>query len=406
IDLLFYEAATGIGEFYATDVLGGLSLLRRYTNWREFWTLIVPGNFGGNRFTDLLFYGSEQQLLTRRFNPAEHGFKFENEFENDFIPALDIRTEGLCGGMSYAALDYYFAHLPIPTQPFRPANGTTLHRYIYDRQVTSIVSNLDKWAEIGFNPGGIRDTEFFNWGISAKRGERIDELRQFLDKGIPCVLCLQGEGSTGNHQVIAFGYDMGRYQGDLGEHIEDFKIFICDPNHPEEIRTLVPDVERKIYCHQEDRSKTWRTYFVDKNYHAQQPPAIANANYPVDDLVYELILNFVTGIDDLRGGNDNIDLEVNLTDGSKQVYRNINLGSRWISNNDESAEIILPHPIRVEQLQSLVITTTFGSGFGSDKWDMNSLIIHILGGNLFKNIKSVGFKRFTGEDNTLVVSFP
>src|ERR1035441_122828 len=41
------------------------------------------------------------------FSPAEHGFKFNNQFVNDFIPALDYRTGGLCGGMSYAALDYY-----------------------------------------------------------------------------------------------------------------------------------------------------------------------------------------------------------------------------------------------------------------------------------------------------------
>src|SRR5262249_27597090 len=48
------------------------------------------------------------------FSPAQHGFRFVNAFNNDFIPALDIRTNGLCGGMSYAALDYYFARMPIP----------------------------------------------------------------------------------------------------------------------------------------------------------------------------------------------------------------------------------------------------------------------------------------------------
>ncbi len=110
------------------------------------------------------------------FKPDTNGFNFKNHFKNDFIPALDIRTSGLCGGMSYAALDYYHAHLPIPGQWFRPANKTPLHTYLYDRQVTSIVSNLDKWSEVNFNPGGARNTEFFNWGISAKKGERIDEL--------------------------------------------------------------------------------------------------------------------------------------------------------------------------------------------------------------------------------------
>jgi hypothetical protein len=343
-------------------------------------------------------------LLSHRFSPPLHGFKFDNQFTNDFIPALDIRTNGLCGGMSYTTLDYYFAFLPAPIQPFRPANGTVLHSYLYDRQVTSIESNIDKWTELGFNPGGARDTEFFNWGISAKPGERIDELRQFLDNGTPCVLGLQGDGSTGNHQVIAFGYHMGRYQGDLGAHIEDFYILICDPNYPGLSRTLIADVGRQIYHYREGGSETWRTYFVDKNYHAQQPPAIGNANFPMDNLVYELVLKFFTGGDDLRGGNDNLDLVVNLTDGSNHVYRNINLGSRWVVNNNESAEVRLESPVRVEQLQSIVISDTFSRGPGGDNWNMDSLEIYVLGGGpLYREIKRVGSKRFTGDDKTLIV---
>lgn len=341
-----------------------------------------------------------------KFNPALHGLWFENDFTNDFVPALDMRTGGLCGGMSYTALDYYHATMSIPRQPFRPANGTTLHSYLYDRQVTSIVSNLDKWAEMGFNPAGARDTELFNWGISAKKGERIDELKQLLDKGTPCVLCLQAHGDhTGNHQVVAVGYDMGRYKGDLGEHIEDFKIFVYDPNHANKMRTLVPDVRRKLYRIAEEDSdgKTWRTYFVDKNYHAERPPSIPNASYPEDGKVRELVLQFYTGGDDLRGGNDNVDVEVKLADGSQQLYRNINRRARWVVNNDESAQVVLRRPTRLEDLHSLTIRTTFGGGVGGDNWDMQKLVIHTFGGVPFNEIKQVGSKRFTGSDRTLVV---
>lgn len=55
-DLLFYQASTGVGEFYSVDGVGGLSLLRGYTGWRNSWTHIIPGNFGGDGRTDLLFY--------------------------------------------------------------------------------------------------------------------------------------------------------------------------------------------------------------------------------------------------------------------------------------------------------------------------------------------------------------
>ena len=54
--LVFYEPRTRTGAFYSTDGQGGISLLRRYTSWRKGWSLIVPGNFGGNGYTDLLFY--------------------------------------------------------------------------------------------------------------------------------------------------------------------------------------------------------------------------------------------------------------------------------------------------------------------------------------------------------------
>ena len=50
--------------------------------------------------------------------------------------------------MSYAALDFYYAKKPIPTQDFRPAVNTPLHDYIYGRQVKSLEQNIDKWAEL------------------------------------------------------------------------------------------------------------------------------------------------------------------------------------------------------------------------------------------------------------------
>ncbi|MDX5418012.1 MAG: fibronectin type III domain-containing protein, partial [Hymenobacteraceae bacterium] len=55
-DLLFYDAGAGTGEFYTTNGQGGINQIRQFTNWRRSWAQIVPGNFGGNGYTDLLFY--------------------------------------------------------------------------------------------------------------------------------------------------------------------------------------------------------------------------------------------------------------------------------------------------------------------------------------------------------------
>ena len=55
-DLLFYDPTTGEGEFYTTDGSGNIALLKKHIDWCNTWQLIVPDNLGGNDYTDLLFY--------------------------------------------------------------------------------------------------------------------------------------------------------------------------------------------------------------------------------------------------------------------------------------------------------------------------------------------------------------
>jgi hypothetical protein len=342
---------------------------------------------------------------TTNFNPKVHGFHFRNDFLNDVVPVADVRTGGLCGGMSYAVLDYYFAHMPIPKQDYRPANRTALQSYIYNREVDSLASNLDKWAEVGFNPGGSRNGEFFNWGLQGTNGGRLEELRSFIDQGTPAVLDLQGDGGTGNHQVVAIGYSMGRYQEDLKNFQSDLKIIVVDPNYPLQVKTLIPDVAHQLYRYEDGTSERWRTYFVDKNYHPKTPPNLVNPKYPADGTIRELILSFHTGSDDLRGGKDNINLTLNPSDGTKgHVYPNINLGARWLPNYTESARVVLTKPLTPQQLRDLTFTDTFGGGTGGDNWDMQQLTVRAIGGgNLDKILQTAGFKRFTGDDKQLVV---
>ncbi len=56
-DLLFYDRAAGEGEFYNIQLNDPVfRFLHRSTRYRRSWTLIVPGEWGGDEFTDLLFY--------------------------------------------------------------------------------------------------------------------------------------------------------------------------------------------------------------------------------------------------------------------------------------------------------------------------------------------------------------
>ncbi|MBN1311557.1 MAG: hypothetical protein JXB30_09070, partial [Anaerolineae bacterium] len=50
-DVLFYDPTTGTAEFYSTDGLGKIGLLNKYPNWSKGWN-IIPGNFGGDAWTD------------------------------------------------------------------------------------------------------------------------------------------------------------------------------------------------------------------------------------------------------------------------------------------------------------------------------------------------------------------
>jgi len=61
-DLLFYARSAGIGQLYATNLAGDIGLLNTYTNWRTTWTLIVPMHFSRARHSDVLFYNADAGL--------------------------------------------------------------------------------------------------------------------------------------------------------------------------------------------------------------------------------------------------------------------------------------------------------------------------------------------------------
>ncbi|MEZ5893870.1 MAG: hypothetical protein R3C58_12105 [Parvularculaceae bacterium] len=312
-------------------------------------------------------------LITARytsFRPATHGYKFANSFANNFVSELDIRTDGLCGGMAWSALDYWAAGKTIPQQTYEPAEGSVLRDYIYDRQVNSLADNADKWAELLVNPGGARNDEFWRWGLEGKPGGRIDELKKLIDAGKPAAIGLLGcsEGCKGDHQVVAYGYDLGRYKGDLGANMNDFRIFIYDVNFPGEELTLRVDTANKKYYYEQRPDQNWRTYFVDSKWRARTPPNVGL--YP-----REVLLTFKTGEDDLRGGNDNVHAVLTTNTGRQLRFNNINRGKRWISYSSQTIALPLPNDVAFENISSLRLETTFGGGVGGDNWDLDRLVV-------------------------------
>lgn len=87
-----------------------------------------------------------------------------------------------------------------------------------------------------------------------------------------------------------------------------------------------------------------------------------------------------TGDDDLRGGDDNIDLIVHLRGGATLTRRAINRRARWLSNYTESANVPLPRPVRREEIVEIELRATFRGGVAGDNWDLKRLLIEAYNG--------------------------
>jgi len=349
-----------------------------------------------------------------RFIPAKHGLAFANTFTNNFINEFDVSTSGLCGGMIYTALDYYYANKTVPDWPYPPAPHKPLRKILYDRQVNSLEANMDRWIDLYFNPFGRRNWDFFNWGMNLSPGGQLQQLKASIDKGIPTPLGLRScdENCIQDHQVIAVGYEIasGKTTGRAGKS-DGIKIFVYDPNHPGRTMTMVPDFTtgRFVYLEYPDSAanprKGWRTYFVDTKYTKKRPPNINPDRFPNDGKIRGLAVEFRTGNDDLRGGNDtvNISLEYHGTRG--QTFSNVNSSKRWIGNSSEWVRLDLPKPMSVNEIKLLSIYASFSGGAKGDNWDIKNLQVRGIGNGINQtlynkpnNSRVLGLTRLTGDN--------
>jgi hypothetical protein len=327
---------------------------------------------------------SARRTAMTRFNPATNGFQFANTFKNDL--GGGARSDGLCGGMMYAAMDYFVAGGRIPRIDYRPAIGTTLQTYLYNRQTTQILSNLDRFEDMIVGSGPRADKRiYFERGI---KEETLRELRRQIDAGTPVVLALQNADDALGHSVLAIGYDMGRYRGDLGEHKEELSIYVYDPNHPGETRILTPDAATQRYVYREasgqrsDPNAHWLTYFVDTRYRGIAAPTIPEPNLGGSDgLVRELRLTIRTGGDELVGGNDEVQFTVHIDGRPPQIFENLNHRMRWISFYEQTISLLLDSPVRAANIRSFDLTKTSRlAANGADIWDLDAVTLDAYGG--------------------------
>ena len=208
------------------------------------------------------------------FKPETHGFGFPNRFSGgqvvgelarqgrlDELAGLDLPavlpdmislirgmsfwgTFGLCGGMSWAALDAFFAGQSAPTLS-GPGPDSDLFGLLVRRQADSMrgTAMLERCLRWQITPD--QAPWWWPWSTSvrgATEREEWPQLKVALDAGRPESLCLirvRGVASPDrHHQVVATGYEL---EG------SNLRVRLYDPNHPKATPVLTMQLRRRPY---------------------------------------------------------------------------------------------------------------------------------------------------------------
>jgi len=203
------------------------------------------------------------------FTPQRHGFHFVNNFVNTVLtlPGYGpITTSGLCGGMSFASLDYYNANMPVPTHTGAdfpngsvPPDGSRLQQLIYQRQLSTF-NPLTNPSIVKFG------TQALPIGRSAYDVSLQDEWKAItaqLAAGTPVPVGLIGSATdpTQSHQVVGIDYD---------DSAQTLTVYDC--NHPDTAVTLTPDPTTSTFT--SSGGESWLGYFLED--YVQQTPTYSD----------------------------------------------------------------------------------------------------------------------------------
>jgi hypothetical protein len=188
---------------------------------------------------------ADEEVTVTGFLPSTHGFRFSNSawpqapLEQIELPfgrriALGDASNGLCGGMTFAARDHAVSGRSIPDLGVAPGDGP-LYDYVVGRLLDSFhlpggVARYFDWMNRGDT-----DPALARFGLG-RRGVRwltvVEELPEILDEidhtGLSCLGLVVARGADPvalgqNHQVLAYGY---RHHG---RHVA---VEVYDPNDP------------------------------------------------------------------------------------------------------------------------------------------------------------------------------
>jgi len=222
--------------------------------------------------------------MDSKFSAMEHGFRFANSFDvGASLRVALLRKKysenntngipyGLCGGMCFAALDYYHANKKVPSFARVEDISPVLFDYLFARQLDTlkygILAKVVIWTA--------RRDDSLARSVAAFE---VKKLRDRIDKREPAALVLirapKLEKLKNNHQVLATGYDYNAQTKDLVIRLYDPN-YPYDPEHPQDSMTLQLNLAAPgAGLHMtHPRYGAVRAFFV-LDYAARKPPEIA-----------------------------------------------------------------------------------------------------------------------------------
>lgn len=152
-----------------------------------------------------------------------------------------------------------------------------------------------------------------------------------------------------------------------------------------------------------------------------QPTPVAAQSAGPNCEVSGLVLEVTTGGDDLRGGQNNLNVEIHLLNGEVRTFTNVNHSANWGNNSRHQVELNLVRPtasteisyvrlIHLAQGSLEISPSTVASPVGvaaglktQDNWDMARLEVIVTDGGREERVGEAGPYRFTGDNTQLSV---
>src|SRR5437868_5637842 len=95
-----------------------------------------------------------------------------------------------------------------------------------------------------------------------------------------------------------------------------------------------------------------------------RPPALLSSGSGACT-VGMLNLRITTGNDDLRGGKNNLDVEVHFANGMMQMASNVNKGNNWPNDSVRTVAIPLDKPVSPDQIRQIRLVHSAQAGFSA-----------------------------------------